>query len=130
MKSILYKTNNFRIESEYEVVSLVDNLTEETIFQCDFYGGANCGLLDLNNKWAVIGGDTLIIWTTQSIFTKDEIKWVHSLRMKNSATIEALTDPWSKDSAIWEIDTTTFNVRRTKYLNDYKDKKYTENVIW
>ena len=43
-------------------------------------------------------------------------------------TAEFLTDPWHKDSAIWEIDIETLELKKIRDFLDYQGKEYTENV--
>jgi hypothetical protein len=130
--NILYETNNLRLENEYETTFLIKTLTGERLMEDDFYGDPKCGLIDKNGNWAIVAGEHLTIWTearTQRI-ESEELKWIHSLRNKDSETVEILTDPWSENSAIWEINTKTFELKKVKGFANYKDKGYSDRVIW
>ncbi|MEP0009728.1 MAG: hypothetical protein ABJF72_11075, partial [Balneola sp.] len=60
----------------------------------------------------------------------ENLKWVHSIRTKDSEKVEVLTDPWNRNSAIWEINIQTFEFKKIRDFNDYKDKEYSETVNW
>ena len=130
--NILYETESLLIEYEFEVAFLIDKKAGQTLVEEEFYGDPTCGLIDENNKWAVIAGEKLIIWTpkeTKEIEDKD-LKWVHALRTKDNHTIEILVDPWSDKSSIWELDTNTFEYKKIKDFSDYCYKEYTEDINW
>ena len=128
----LYETDKLKLENEFEATFLTDKKSGQTLMEDDFYGDPNCGLIDKDNKWAIVAGEHLTIWTPKkwTRINDEELKWVHSIRIKNSETVEILTDPWNDNSAIWEIDTKTFDFKKIKDFEDYKDKGYSENVIW
>jgi len=60
----------------------------------------------------------------------EELKWIYSIRTKGQEVAEILTDPWFEKSAIWEIHTRTFEFKKIRGFDDYKDREYTENVTW
>lgn len=130
--NILFETEKLRIEHEYEEVFLIDKLAGKILLQDWFYGNPDCALIDKNNEWAIIAGEHITIWTTAKyqIITEEELRWVHSIRLKNLAIIEVLTDPWAENAAIWEINTTTFEFKKTKEFNAYKNKEYCDYVEW
>ena len=128
----LYETNQLILESEFEHVHLKDKSTQRILFEDDFYGEAQCGVIDPNTQWAIVGGEYLSIWTPKTIkrIEDDRLKWIIDARIKDDATIELLTDPWSEESAIWELNVNTFEFKKIREFHDYKEKVYTENVIW
>ncbi|MBD8491343.1 hypothetical protein IFO69_21515 [Echinicola sp. CAU 1574] len=128
----LYETDKLKLENEFEATFLTDKKSGKTLMEDDFYGDPNCGLIDKDNKWAIVAGEHLTIWTPKkwTRINDEELKWIHSIRIKNSETVEILTDPWNDNSAIWEIDTRTFDFKKIKDFEDYKDQEYSENVIW
>jgi hypothetical protein len=122
--NILYQTDKLRLENEYEATFLIKTLTGETLMEDNFYGDPKCGLIDKDGNWAIVAGEHLTIWTearTQRI-ESEELKWIHSLRSKDSETVEILIDPWSEDSAIWEINTRTFEFKKLMTLPTIKKK--------
>lgn len=128
----LYETDKLKLENEFEATFLIDKKSGQTLMEDDFYGDPNCGLIDKDNKWAIVAGEHLTIWTPKkwTRINDEELKWIHSIRIKNSETVEILIDPWSDNSAIWEINTRTFDFKKIKNFEDYKDQEYSENVIW
>lgn len=129
---ILYETDKLKLEHKYELTFLVNKLTGEILMEDDFYGDPTCGLIDKDNMWAVVGGRHLTIWKLNEWkrIDSEELRWIHSIRIKNSEIVEILTDPWSSESAIWEVNLSTFVFFKIRDFNDYKDQEYSENVIW
>jgi hypothetical protein len=129
---ILFETDELRLQSDYEKAFLINKSTDAILLEHDFYDDPNCGLIDKNNKWAIIAGKYLTIWTPQKCkrIGAKNIQWIHSLRVRNSEIVEILTDPWSSNSAIWEINIKTFEFKKLRPFNDYKKQEYSENVNW
>lgn len=130
--NILFETETLRLTHEYESVFLIEKTTGKILFEDNFYGDPNCGLVDKEGKWAIIAGEHLTIWTPKRISRLDnsEIHWIHSVRIKNSEIVEILTDPWKKNSAIWEIHPINFETKKIRDFNDYKNLEYSESVNW
>ena len=130
--NILYQTEGLKLENEFEATFLIDKITGETLMEDHFYGDPNCGLIDNDNKWAIVAGEHLTIWTPKKWkrIEDEDLKWIHSIRIKSSETVEILTDPWGKNPAIWEINLKTFEFTKKRDFNDYRDQEYSENVIW
>jgi len=129
---VLSETNNLILCHEFEVAWLKDKSTGKELFRDEFYGDPECGLIDGNNNWAVVAGEHLTIWSNNqiNILSNPDLKWVSAIRNKARNTIEVLIDPWSKESAIWEIDINTLNTKKIRDFSDYKEKEYTEDIVW
>ena len=132
MMLTLYETNQLIIEHEFEATWLKEKSTGRILLEDDFYGDPTCGLIDENNRWAIVAGEHLTIWTPNKAKTIDQenLKWVHTLRLKDNQTVEILTDPWSDQPAIWEINVKTLAVKKVRDFDDYIEKEFTENVVW
>ena len=130
--NVLYETDTLLLENEFEATFLTDKSTSATLMEDDFYGDPNCGLIDKENKWAIVAGEHLTIWTPKKWkrIEDENLKWIHSIRIKDSETVEVLTDPWNRNSAIWEIHPLTFKLKKIRDFNDYKDQEYSEKVVW
>lgn len=130
--NILYETERLKLENEFEATFLTEKSTGKTLMEDDFIGDPSCGLIDKNNKWAIVAGEHLTIWTPKKWKRIDDenLKWVHSIRTKDSEKVEVLTDPWNRNSAIWEINIQSFEFKKIRDFNDYKDKEYSETVNW
>ena len=130
--NILFETDKLRLETEQEYAYLVLKATGECLMEDDFYGNPTCGLIDVDNQWAIVAGEHLTIWTKTKIKKIDikELQWIHSVRMANSSCIEVLVDPWSEKSAIWTLDPLTFKLSKLCDFDDYKNLEYSEIVIW
>lgn len=132
MRKTLYETEKLKIEHEWEDTFLIDKSTNQILLEDDFYGDPDCGLIDKNNKWAVIGGSHLTIWTQKSwkrIENKD-LKWIHSLKYVNDDVFRILIDPWSEKPAIWEFNLKTFDYNKIRDFNNYNGRLYQDQVIW
>jgi hypothetical protein len=128
----LYETDRLKLENEFEATFLTDKKSGQALMEDDFYGDPNCGLIDNDNKWAIVAGEHLTIWTPKKWkrIENEDLKWIHSIRIKDLEVVEVLTDPWSKKSAIWEINVKTLEFKKVRDFNDYKDQEYSENVNW
>ena len=82
---IIDETEELVIENEYEFVYIRDKLTNAILLEDWFYGNPDCGLIDINNKWAIIGGEHLTIWTPEwsKEIIDDELNWIHDTRLKS-----------------------------------------------
>ena len=130
--NILYETEKLRLESSYEDVFLTDKETGRTIFIEDCYGDPICGFIDEEHAWAAVGGKYLTIWTPQATtrLEHQELAWIFAIRAKGTDYIEVLTDPWSEDASVWQIDMRTYEHRKLRDFDLYKDRPYTEKVVW
>lgn len=130
--NILYETDKLVLGNMYEDVYLIEKETGNEIFHDDFYGDPTCGLISRQNEWAIVGGEHLTVWKESNTtkFDYQDLKWIHSIRIKNDQQVEILTDPWSEGSAIWELSLATLEFHKVRNFEDYKHKEYTENIQW
>lgn len=118
--------------SEYEEVFLFDKDLNADLWRSSMYGEVTCGLIGLNNEWTVAGGESLLVWTNETLQLIDdqEIKWIHDLRQTGDYQFELLVDPWSDQSAVWSFDIQTMTKVKVRDFADYRDKPYTEDIKW
>ena len=140
--NILFETDKLKVVHEYEWTALIDKVSGRIVFEDDFYGDPDCALIDVNNAWAIVGGEHLTIWRKgiwrkwiwrkeQLIYPENpELTWIHSLRLTEPDVVEILTDPWSEHSAIWQLDMRTLKARKLRDFTVYKDKPYTDKIEW
>ena len=128
----LYETDRLKLENEFEATFLTDKKSGQTLMEDDFYGDPSCGLIDKDNKWAIVAGEHLTIWTPKKWkrIENEDLKWIHSIRIRDLEMVEVLIDPGSRKSAIWEINIKTLEFKKIRDFNDYKDQEYSENVNW
>lgn len=129
---ILNETDKFILGHIFEEVYLIDKETNKKYELGSMYGDPSCGLIDQDNKWCIIGGSTLIIWTTKETteLKADELYWAYRIRQINQKSVQILIDPWADNSAIWELnimDKSHFKICEFKI---YQDKEYTEQIEW
>ncbi|MBR9919139.1 hypothetical protein GYB29_16055 [bacterium] len=58
--NILYETERLKLENEFEATFLTEKSTGKTLMEDDFIGDPSCGLIDKNNKWAIVAGEHFI----------------------------------------------------------------------
>jgi hypothetical protein len=129
----LCETDKLFLGNEYETAVLIEKSTGEATELGSFYGDPKCGIIDTESKWCIVGGsEGLVVWYQGTIIeiNDDELHWSYALRQIDFKTVQVLTDPWSEKSAIWELDLHTLEYRKIRDFDDYKDKLYTENVVW
>jgi hypothetical protein len=84
-----------------------------------FYGDVTCALISQDSKWVVMGGfDLFIIWN-QGIITEVDIKGAFDVRQTDTETIHILIDPWYDNSAIWELNIATQDLKMIRFFTDY-----------
>jgi hypothetical protein len=129
---IIEETTKYVLGYLWEHAYLYNKMTNEEIFLCEFYGICDAGVINDEEDWCVVGGDIIAIWSNGkiSIIDKYELKWVNDIRIKNRNTVEILIDPWSNDSAIWELNVEDNTFRKIRNFDKYKERPYTVDVEW
>lgn len=129
---ILNETNKYVLGHIFEEAYLIDKETNERYELGSMYGDPSCGLIDRDNKWCVISGSTLIIWISEETteLKVDELYWACKLRQINKNSVQILIDPWSDNSAIWELNIMDKSYFKICEFKNYIDKEYTEQIEW
>ncbi len=129
---ILYETETLKIGHTYELAYLVDKATDTILFEDDFYGDPECGLIDHNERWLIIAGDHLTLWRNNELtkFSSATFKDIHAVRQIDNDEVEILTDPWSSISAIWKLNVESKELIRVKDFDKYFNQEYTADIIW
>lgn len=135
--NVLFETDKLRIEHEFENAYLIEKNSGKELMFDDFYGDPKCGLISMNNDWAIIAGEHLTIWRAnkrkkQQVvrIENDELKWIHDIREKTENIIEILTNPWNEKSAIWELDINSTEFVKIREFKKYQDSEFTETIDW
>lgn len=128
----IYETENFILGYIFEEAYLTNKITNQNILLSTFYGEPLCGIISKENSWCLVGGSRLVVWTTDELFEIENKKliWAYDIRQICKNKVEILIDPWSENSSIWEFNITTKEIRKIKDFNEYKNKEYTEHIIW
>jgi hypothetical protein len=58
------------------------------------------------------------------------LRWVYALRTGSDNTVEILIDPWTDKSAIWTLDIKMLQVKKVRDFGEYKEREYTDEVVW
>lgn len=130
--SISLESDQFRLVFQDETASLYDKISNKLLWEEEFHGNPNRGLIDPHNRWVVIAGIQLTLWKPNKIkkFEKENFKWIHSARIKSRKKVEVLIDPWSDISAIWELNTESFELTKVREFLDYRSLPYSDIVMW
>lgn len=128
----IHETEKFVVGHVFEKAYLTDISTGQTILIGEFYGNPSCGLISNDNKWCLVGGSALRLWTENEVYEvkDDNLYWACKLKQTDTNKVEILIDPWADNSSIWEFDVETKESRKIKDFNNYKDKEYTDDIEW
>lgn len=129
---IIDQTEMLKLVHNYESTYLVKKETIQILMEDDFFGDPNCGLIDKQNKWAVVAGTHMTLWTPKGItkYETEIFKNIHSIRLTDENTIQILTDPWDRKSGIWELNLVNKELVKISNFKKYQNKEYTDKIIW
>ena len=128
----LYETEKYLVGHIFENAYLLKKETGKTTLIGDFYGEPSCALISQNNKWCIVGGSTLKIWTEDEVFEikDDNLYWACKLMQVDINKVEILIDPWADNSSIWELNIQTKEYKKLMDFNNYKNQQYTDEIEW
>jgi hypothetical protein len=128
----LSENETFTVYQEFETVFIKNKSNNSTVTIDSFYGDPTCSFIDIKNSQIIIGGNQLIVWDIikQKKTNLEKINYIHSIKKVDTNSIQVLTDPWSKDSSIWQLDLKSLEVKKVKDFNKYKNKPFSENITW
>jgi hypothetical protein len=135
---ILYENTVMILGYVFERAYIIDKILQKEMAIFDFDYDPTCGLIGKNNDWFLIGSDVLMLktWTENSIRFVGELKNIHSLKAIGDYTVQILTDPWSEQSSIWQMEidlnklTRPVKLTRLRDFKDYIGKPYTDEPVW
>lgn len=135
---ILFENTVMTVGHVFETSYCYNKFTKEEFAIFQFNSDPTCALVGKNNDWCLIGGDLLILrtWVDNSLRIFDQLKNIYGLKTIDDYTIQILTDPWTEQSAIWQLEinltklTRPTSLFKVKNFPDYIDKEYTEQVVW
>ncbi len=140
---VLDETDTYFIGHIFEEAYLIEKRNGEEIVRDSFYGDPTCGLISIQNDWAIIAGEHITIWKAGkktwlngigkgkiTIVADENLKWIHSIRTADNRTVEILIQPWEDHSAIWTLDMESLQFKKKRDFDDYKEKEYTDEIVW
>ena len=131
---ILDETDKLCLFYLYEDVQLLDKESNQVLFTDSFYGDPSCGLIDTDNRYSIVGGKHLTLWTCydgRSEVTKFETREfsnIEKLRSIDKDTIKVLIDPWSEYGAIWQLTISSKLLYKISSFVEYKNELYTDDI--
>lgn len=127
----LYETPKFIVGHVFEYAYLIRKRIYKVIYMGGFYGDPKCGLIDSNNKWCLVGGNMLTIWTEDNGMFEiedEELSWICKARQKSAYEVDILIDPWSEKGSIWSLDIITLQKHKVR---EYRiTSEYSEKIEW
>lgn len=146
-KGYIQEDKNFRILFENSVMlvgNLVENsycinkLTKEEFAIFQFENDPTCALVAKSNDWCLIGGDILVLrtWIDNTLRLIGNIEQIFGLKRISKNKVQILTDPWSENSAIWQLTinleklSNPTKLEKVRDFKEYIDKPYCENLSW
>jgi len=129
---ILYETDTLWLVNEFECAYLYEKSSGKILMCAEIYGDPNCGLISKNGDWAIIAGEYILLWINGTVtkIENEELKWIHSIRVKEDYLVEILIDPWGNNSSIWELNLKTLNASKRRDFIEYRGREYCEDVVW
>lgn len=122
----------------HEDVYCYNKITKEETGIFRFKGDPTCAVVGTNNDWCLAGGDILVLRTfyDRTVRPVGDLRDIYDLRLAGAYSAQILTDPWSTEPAIWQLDINpnhaapTINLLKVRDFNDFVGKRYEENVSW
>lgn len=131
----LAESENYVLGHKFEDCYIINKLTKEAVYLGDCYGHPSSGLIDKNEKWALLLAHPAYLWTRSQIFNlnKDQSSndsrpnFPFTARQIGDFEVEILDDPWSDNPGIHHLNTQTGELQR---IRDFKrlEKPYDDNI--
>jgi hypothetical protein len=135
---VLFENTVMLVGHMYESSYCFNKLTKEEFGIFEFDNDPTCALIGKNNDWCLIGGEILVLktWVDNTIRVIGELNNIFALKAMGDYTVQILTDPWGKESAIWAL-TIDFNkltrptsLVKIRNFTEYADKPYVDQIEW
>jgi hypothetical protein len=135
---ILFENTVMIVGHVFESSYCFNQLTKEEFAIFQFDNDPTCGIVGRNNDWCLVGGDVLVLrtWIDNTLRMIGELKQIFELRMIEDYKVQILTDPWSDNSAIWQLTidltklTRPISIEKIRDFKEYIDKPYAEKIEW
>jgi hypothetical protein len=131
----LAESKNYVLGHEFEYCYLIYKLTKHSIYLGSCYGDPSFGLIDKNEKWALLLAHPAYLWTPSQIFNLNEGQspaasqpnYPFVARQIGDFEAEILDDPWSDSPGIHNLNTKTGVIQRVR---DFKrlETLYDNNI--
>ncbi len=116
----------------------INKITKEEFGIFQFENDPTSGLVGKNNDWCLVGGEVLVLrtWFDDSVRLINGLNNIHDLKRIDDYKIHILTDPWTKESSIWQLEidpgkpTMPITLLKLRDFENYINKPYSETVKW
>lgn len=128
----LFETKNYTLGKVFEDVFLIDKIKKNEVFLASVYGEVDTGFINEELNKCIFGGVYLLVYDIlkNQLIEFENLNDIFEIRKSHLNCYEILTDPWNKNSAIWEINLENMNLKKVKNFTGYIEKEYVENVNW
>lgn len=120
--TILAESPHYALFHEAEYGYLFDKQNNYRIYLGDSYGDPDLGLIDKNEQWALLLGNSSYLWIPGNVFNLSDatrangafFAWPYAVRQVGDFEVEVLDDPWADDPAIYSFDIQTKVIKRVR----------------
>lgn len=131
----LAETDTLLLGHVFETAFLYQKSTGEALDTITCAADPTCGLIGANNDWYLLGGETLVFKTLndEDWDLPEKLEHIFALKALGAYTVQVLTDPWTDTAAIWQLDIApdlSVKLFKVKDFGAYRDKPYTEDIVW
>lgn len=105
---VIAETSKLEVGGLWEQVYLLDKSNNKECFLGEFDGVTDIGVIDPNNKWAVVANDKIVVWKNGNLTTieKDEMKNVEKIELigDNLVLLTVDTLNLNNNKSTWQLD--------------------------
>jgi hypothetical protein len=126
MKELIAQSKNYKLFGEFETATLEGPGITQQLIVGDFYGDVACGCIDSNEKWCVVGGDSIVIYQIAAPFRnygsiKKTDQWQELWRYEtgwdpeivyqiDSSIIRVVIDVFSSQQGVYDVNVETLEI--------------------
>lgn len=130
MRRVLAKSENFTLYGAFEEAQLEGLGIEDHVVVGDFYGAADCGCIDFNEKWCVSAGNGLVIYSmvppfSEYQFDTTSVQWKELWRRQKdsdwypeviyqieSDVVRLVIDVFSNAKGVYDLNIKTLEITK------------------
>jgi hypothetical protein len=134
----LFENTVMLLGNIFEDSYCINKITKEEVGIFKFNYDPSCGLVGKYNDWCLVGGEVLVLktWFDDSLRIIKGLNDIQDLRLIDDYKVHVLTDPWSEESSVWELEINPQNpnspitILKLRDFKDYIDKPYSDIIQW
>jgi len=129
---VLYETTTLSVGNVFERVYLINKATQHLTCIGEIYGDPTWGLISDKEDWAIVGGQTLILWQAPNFIVQmEDEELVGSVRARQISPneLEILVDPFSDKSSVWLLNVDSLLIRQL-ITRDKLKGPWSDEIEW